>query len=129
VADGYTALVCAAPGCGLGDPATVAAHLVDVVRDAVGSSSHGILVSTGCLFDRASCRLRPTAPVVLVQPCDEERRPTAHATRIGPLRTMVDVESLGGWLRAGDLDPGLLPAHLLVLHRHDAERDLSAPPG
>ena len=67
--DGYTAVICTATGCGLGDEATVAALLVDAVRDAVGASCHGVMVSTGCLFGASSsgvgaCRIRPAAPVV-----------------------------------------------------------------
>ena len=122
---GFTVVMCTAPGCGTGDEATVAHALVQTLRDIVGASSLGVLVSTGCLLGPstvrgAACRMRAAAPVVLVQPCDADRRPTAHAVRIGPLRTAVDVDVLGGWLRAGRLDPGLLPVHLLVLHRRAA---------
>ena len=111
--EGYTAVVCAARGCGWGDDATVAGPLVDAIRRAVAASDHGVMVTTGCLFG-ADCGVRPAAPVLLVQACDAERRPTARAIAIGPLRTSVDVEAVGVWLRAGRLDPLLLPAHLLV---------------
>jgi hypothetical protein len=121
---GFTAVVCTAPGCGVGDPATVAGHLVDVVRDVVGSSRHGVMVATGCLLGALACRFRPAAPLLLVQPCDTARRPTAPVLRIGPLRTTVDVDAVGGWLCTDRLDPRLLPAHLLTLHRRAA----AAPP-
>ena len=117
---GFTAVLCTAPGCGADDPATVAGRLVDVLRAAVRDSKLGVLVSTGCLLGRPACTLRVTSPVVVVQPCDAGRRPTAGAVRIGPLRTAADVDALGSWLRAGRLEPGLLPAHLLDVHRQAA---------
>lgn len=113
--DGYTAVVCAARGCGLLDEATVAGRLVDAVRAAVAASGHGVMVTTGCLV--GACGSRPAAPVLLVQPCDERRRPTRPALRIGTLRTSVDVDAVSAWLRAGRLDPALLPVHLVVPHR------------
>lgn len=109
--EGYTAVVCAARACGAGDDATVAGLLVDAVRDAVATSGHGVMVTTGCLFG-STCAARPAAPVLLVQPCAATREPTAGAIPIGPLRTSVDVAVVGAWLRAGHLDPGLLPVHL-----------------
>lgn len=111
---GYTALSCVAPRCGLGDDATVGAEVVDALREVVRSSEQGVLVSSGCFLGAGVCAARPTAPVVVVQPCDDERRPVANALVIGPMRTSADVESFGGWLRAGLLDPRLLPAHLLA---------------
>jgi len=64
----------------------------------------------------AACRGRPAAPVAVVQPCDDDRRPTVHDVLVGPLRTSLDVDALGAWLRAGRLDPALLPVHLLARH-------------
>jgi hypothetical protein len=122
---GFTAVLCTAPGCGPGDEATVAGRLVDALRAVVRESGHGVLVSTGCLLGRSACALRATSPVVVVQPCDAERRPTAGAVRVGPLRTAADVDVLGSWLRAGRLDPHLLPAHLLDLHRRAAAAPLN----
>lgn len=109
---GYTALSCVAPRCGTGDDATVGAEVADALRDTVRASRRGVLVSTGCLLGPGVCSARPVAPVVVVQPCDDERRPTSTALLVGPLRTSADVASLGEWLRAGDLDPGRLPTHL-----------------
>lgn len=108
----YTALSCVAPRCGVGDPATVGSDVVDALREAVRTSREGVLVSAGCFLGTGVCAARPAAPVVVVQPCDEERRPTSCALVVGPLRTSADVQSLAGWLRAGDLDPRLLPSHL-----------------
>lgn len=117
---GFTAFLCAASRCGVGDAGSTAAHTVAVLRSAVRESRHGVLVSTGCLLGAVTCRLRATAPIVLVQPCDADRRPTACALLIGPLRTAADVEALGRWLRDRRLDPGLLPVHLLDVHRRAA---------
>lgn len=120
---GFTVVLCTAAGCGPRDPGTVSQHLVAALRDTVRSSRHGVLISAGCVVGTGGCALRPTAPVVLVQPCDVERRPCTAAVRVGPLRTVADVDALAGWLRTGELDPTLLPAHLLDLQR----RALSAP--
>lgn len=114
---GFTVVLCTAPGCGAGDPATVAGRLVDTLRAAVRQSRLGVLVSTGCVLGGTACALRATAPVVLVQPCDRSRRPTAEVVRVGPMRTAADVDALGAWLRDRVLDPGLLPGHLLDVHR------------
>ena len=122
---GFTAVLCTAPSCGTGDEGTVAAPLLDALRGAVRASRHGVLVTTGCLFGGAACAVRATAPVVLVQACDAQRRPVAVAVRVGPLRTTVDVNALASWLRAGRLDPGELPARLLDLHRRAAAAPLN----
>jgi hypothetical protein len=114
---GFTAVLCSAPGCGVDDDGTVAGRLIDALRAVVRASRHGVLVTTGCLFGTAACGVRARAPVVLVQACDEERRPIGIALRVGPLRTTADVDLLVSWLRAGHLDPAALPARLLDLHR------------
>lgn len=116
---GYTAVTCLSPGCGSGDDATVSAQVVETLREAVRTSGHGVLLSSGCMVG-AACARRPVAPVVVLQPCDEHRRPTSCALAVGPLRTDADVVALGAWLRAGDLDPRLLPSHLLDLARRAA---------
>ena len=122
---GFTAVVCHSRACGSGDPATVAAGLFAALRAAVRESRHGVLVRAGCQLGPSICGSRATAPMVLVQACDAERRPVASAVRVGPLRTAADVDALTAWLRAGDLDPGLLPAHLLDLHRRAATAPLN----
>ncbi|GAA3240041.1 hypothetical protein GCM10017691_41730 [Pseudonocardia petroleophila] len=109
---GFTALSCVSARCGAGDPATVGAEVVAELRAVVRASTDGVLVGTGCVLG-AGCAARPVAPVVVVQPCDDQRRPTSCAVLVGPLRTSADVAALGAWLRAGDLDPRLLPVHLL----------------
>lgn len=117
---GYTAVACVAPGCGLDDDATVGSELVEALREVVRSSTLGVLVSGGCML--RGCVQRPVAPVVVVQPCDAERSPTACAVAVGPLRTGADVEVFRAWLGAGDLDPRLLPPHLLDAARRAAPR-------
>jgi hypothetical protein len=104
---GYTAVTCAA----CTGPGTVGPALQDALRPVVRASTGGVLVGAGCL---AGCAGRPAGPVLLVQPCDGERRPTSPALRIGPLRTGADVDAVTAWLGAGDLDPALLPRHLVV---------------
>ncbi|HEY4421025.1 MAG TPA: hypothetical protein VGN22_15990, partial [Pseudonocardia sp.] len=90
---------------------------IDALRGVVRGSRYGVLVTTGCLFGEAACGVRPRAPVVLVQACDQDRRPTGRAVRVGPLRTGADVDALVAWLRTGHLDPAELPSRLLDLHR------------
>jgi hypothetical protein len=121
----FTAVLCTAPGCGIDDDGTVAGRLIDALRGAVRASRHGVLVTTGCLFGSAACGVRATAPVVLVQACDAERRPIGLAVRVGPLRTTADVDVLVSWLRAGRLDPAALPARLLDFHRRAAVAPLN----
>lgn len=116
---GYTVVTCAAAGCGLADDATVGPELVTALREVVRASGHGVLVGSGCML---RCAHRPVAPVVVVQPCDDERRPTSCALAVGPLRTAADVDSCVAWLGAGDLDPRLLPPHLLDAARRAALR-------
>lgn len=121
----YTAVLCCAPRCGEGDPGTAWSDTATALRATVAAGRYGVLVSAGCLVGPAACGLRPSAPLVVVQPCDTDRNPTGPALRIGPLRTAADVDALAGWLRAGDLDAALLPAHLLDLHRRAAAAPLN----
>ncbi|WP_214370601.1 hypothetical protein [Pseudonocardia sp. H11422] len=121
VTEGFTAVVCTAGGCRA--TPDEASRTGEMLRDVVRASRHGVLVSSGCLLGATSCRLRPSAPLVVVQPCDADRRPTRPAVRIGPLCTAADVAALEGWLRCGRLDPALLPARLLEVHH----RAVSAP--
>jgi hypothetical protein len=114
---GFTVVLCTASVCGAGDEGTVVGKLIDALRGVVRASRYGVLITTGCLFAEAACRVRARASVVLVQPCDPDRRPTGVAVRIGPLRTAADVDALATWLRTGNLDPAELPARLLDLHR------------
>ncbi len=114
-AEGYTLVLCSAPACDTaveGPDRTTAA-----MSDCVRSSQHGVLVVSGCTLGSVACRLRPSGPLVLVQPCDVHRRPTGPAIRVGPLRTDDDLVTVQNWIQAGRLDPALLPAHLITVHR------------
>lgn len=100
---GFTIVVCQSAGCrsGLG--------LMPALRTLVRATPHGVLLSSGCTVGTLTCRCRVPGPVVLVQPCDEQRRPVGPAVHAGPLRTRSDVSDLIAWLRAGQLDPADLP--------------------
>lgn len=77
----------------------------EVLRAAVRSSRGGILVRSD----------RDLGGFVVVQPCDDERRPTRPALRIGPVRSRADATALADWLTRGAGEPRELPAHLLGL--------------
>lgn len=126
---GFTAVLCGAGGCGFRTDsagpadATEADRTAEMLRAVVRSSRHGVLVSTGCLLGPTTCRLRTAAPLVLVQPCDAERRPMGPAVHVGPLRSAADVRELECWLRRGRFDPALLPGRLLEVY----QRAVAAP--
>jgi hypothetical protein len=109
---GYTVVACAAVPC-RGEPADA---LRAALRDCVAGSAMGVLVVAGCTMGPTGCRLRRPGPVVVVQPCDAERRPLGAAVRIGPVRSAGDVDAVRDWLRAARFDPAALPARLTALH-------------
>lgn len=100
---GFTVVVCQTERC------STALALMPALRAVVRSARHGVLISTGCTLGPLTCRSRAAGAVVLVQPCDLDRRPTAPAVHVGPLRTRSDVADLVAWLRTGELDPTDLP--------------------
>jgi hypothetical protein len=102
-AEGFTVVVCQADRC------CNELALMPALRAAVRASAHGVLISSGCTVGTLTCRPRAVGPVVLVQPCDLDRRPVGAAVHVGPLQTRSDVADLVSWLRAGDLDVGALP--------------------
>jgi hypothetical protein len=114
VTHGYTLLICLAPGCNT----AVSGRTREVLRECVRKSSGGVLVVTGCTLSPVVCRLRCSGPMILVQPCDGERQPTAPAIRIGPIRADPDIAAVQGWLSAADLRPELLPARLRRPHEN-----------
>ncbi|WP_252436960.1 hypothetical protein [Pseudonocardia humida] len=109
---GYTVVACAAVPCRDG----TADDLRGALRDSVARSARGVLVVAGCTMGPTGCRLRQPGAVVVVQPCDAERRPVGAAVRIGPVRTAHDVTVVRDWLGAGRLDPAALPGRLTALH-------------
>jgi hypothetical protein len=112
-AAGYTAVVCTAPGC----RSFLSDQLLADLRAAVRGSRRGVLVVSGCTLGAVACRLRPPAPLVVVQPCDLRRRPVGAAVRVGPLSSRDDVAELARWLARARFDVDDLPAHLAATHR------------
>lgn len=110
-AEGFTLVLCAAASCRPAEP------LFAELRESVRASRHGVLVVSGCLSGPVSCRLRPGGHVLLLQPCDADRRPRGPAVRIGPVRTEQDRRDVRSWIERGRFDPHLLPAHLVTEHR------------
>ena len=113
VSAGYTLVTCRAPACSTEQ----SRRLWAVLRDCVRSSQHGVLVVSGCSLGAVSCGFRSAGPLVCVQPCDADRRPTAPVVRVGPIRSEADVAAVQAWIRAARLDPASLPAHLVELHQ------------
>lgn len=113
-ATGFTLVLCGSGGC----HNDVAAEVRSMLRGYVRSTRHGVLVVSGCNLSPALCRFRAEGPVLVVQPCDTERRPTSPLVRVGPIRTVADVVAVRQWLRAGSLDADALPRHLTGLHRN-----------
>jgi hypothetical protein len=105
---GFTAILCG--DCRDGRELPV----LDALREAVGRCPHGVLVSAPCQLGDLWCRDRPEASdgkIVLVQPCDTERRPTGAVIPVGPIRSREDLASVATWM-SSPLDRGALPQHL-----------------
>lgn len=104
----FTVAVCAP--CG----GQLSSSLLSALRDVVGNCPHGILVQTRCLLGKLACSgphpLR--GQVLLLQPCNTERVPTAAGHWIGPVRTEADVECVRAWIAGGKWDRDGLNAHL-----------------
>jgi hypothetical protein len=83
----------------------------------VRSTRHGVLVVSGCTLDPLACRLRPTGPMLVVQPCYTQRRPTGPAIRVGALRTHDDIAAMQDWIRTARFDPAPLPPHLIAVRQ------------
>lgn len=73
-------------------------------------------VVSGCTLGPVACRLRPAGCLIVLQPCDTERRPIGAAVWVGPIRTDDDLTAVRDWIRAGRFAPALLPAHLIAQH-------------
>ena len=97
----YTVVVCAACAPDEGSAA------LDALRATVRRSPHGMLVTTGCMWERHACaEYVPGGVTVVVQPCDVERRPVGPARRLGPVG-VKDVRAVCRWLERGDWDAPL----------------------
>jgi len=104
---GYTAILCGAGPCH-------APQLAARLRDTVGAGRHGVLVISGCTVGGLACRVRAPGAMLVVQPCDTERRPTGRAIHVGPIGP-ADVDAVTTWLAGAPLDPAALPARLTAL--------------
>ncbi len=107
-AEGCTVVLCTASAC----RTELHAPLMSALRTAVRCSTHGMLVTTGCRLGPLACHSREHGPLLLVQPCDPDRRPVGCAVLVGPLRTDADVAVVEQWLRDGRFEPTSLPVHL-----------------
>jgi hypothetical protein len=111
VAFAYTVVACAAVPC----RAEIADDLRAALRECVARSARGVLLVAGCTMGPTGCRLRLPGAVVVVQPCDAQRRPVGAAVRVGPVRTAEDVTAVRDWLSAARFDAAALPARLTAL--------------
>lgn len=111
--EGYTVVACGASPCR--GPRT--SKIQEVLSSCVQTSGHGLLVTAGCTLGGLACRSRPAGELVLLQPCDADRRPIGAAVMIGPLRTADDLVVLRDWILAGRFEAADLPARLTALHR------------
>ena len=107
----FTAILC--DDCANSDDLPV----LDVLRNTVRSCPHGVLVRSRCQLGQLWCHLRKTAgaargAVVLVQPCDTDRRPLGTLLPVGPIRTADDLAAVARWLATAPNTTDGLPAHL-----------------
>lgn len=110
---GYPAVVCPSPGC----RTSLSDVLVGDLRPAVRCGGLDVPVAAGCTLGSVACRLRLPVPLVVVQPCDTQRRPVGPVVRVGPLRSREDVAELVEWLERVRFDVDDLPSRLTVTDR------------
>ena len=114
VPEGFTAAMCRARGgCGeAGD------SVVEPLRAAVRKSTHGVLISTGCLAGHLHCphhegnRVSREGIRVVVQPCARDRTPLGTALSFGPLTEAAHAEDLAAWLAVRMRQGSPPPRHL-----------------
>lgn len=111
-AQGFTILVCAQESC-VRSTSDVLSALCALVR----GSRHGVLVRAGCNLGASCCGSAFGGTYVVVQPCDEARRPTQAAVQVGPLCGRDDVADLAGWIHTGRFDAAALPIRLRAMDR------------
>lgn len=110
---GFTAIYCGRSGCASVGGGLDDAEVVETLRATVRQCEHGVLVAVDCLTAGA-CAGVGAGPgrLVLVQPCDTDRKPVGRGIVAGPLHEQADVDELCGWLRRGLRTP--FPSHLLA---------------
>ncbi|MFG2627083.1 hypothetical protein [Streptomyces sp. NPDC048473] len=87
--------------------------VIGTLRQAVRDSPHAVMVATQCLGHLLDCSAGRGAHLV-VQPCTEDRRPSAPAMPLGPVASAEDARTVRAWLMAGMPDVASLPASLLA---------------
>lgn len=108
---GYTAVVC--DTCEQeGRP-----PLLDELGKAIRCCPHGVLVRAPCQLGALWCHARKTSrrttgPMLLVQPCDTQRRPLGAVLTIGPIQTAEDLRAVTLWLQSSPTSPRGLPARV-----------------
>lgn len=103
----FTVAVCGP--CGGQVSSALLSGLCEVVRNC----PHGVLIQTQCLLGDLACSARPVrGQVLLLQPCNTQRVPTAAVHWIGPVHTEADVTSACTWIAGGRWDRDSLSAHL-----------------
>ncbi|MGK2855321.1 MAG: hypothetical protein ACSLE3_14655 [Microbacteriaceae bacterium] len=87
--------------------------LMSSLREIISNCPHGVLIQTQCLLGELACSARPIrGQILLLQPCNTERVPTAAVHWIGPVQTEADVTSACAWIAGGRWDQDGLAGHL-----------------
>lgn len=87
--------------------------LLTGLREVIGNCPHGVLIQTRCLLGEFACSARPVrGQVLLLQPCNTERVPTAAVHWVGPVHTEADAATACAWIAGGKWDRDGLAAHL-----------------
>ncbi|HEX7302076.1 MAG TPA: hypothetical protein VF330_04125 [Lentzea sp.] len=107
-ATGYTVIVC--------DTCADGERVLSTLREVVRRSGHGVLMRVPCPLGMVLCHARRTSgnpgSVLVVQQCDDARRPLGAAVLVGPLRTPEDLAAVADWLAVTPYDETALPLRL-----------------
>ncbi|GGM90135.1 hypothetical protein GCM10011609_28800 [Lentzea pudingi] len=91
-------------------------HDLELLRETIRRSVHGMLVRVHCPLGRIYCKAREGSAhsgwILIVQPCTAGRSPVGSAVIVGPIRTADDLVAVTGWLETDPLDGSTLPARL-----------------
>ncbi|SER34235.1 hypothetical protein SAMN05216188_110162 [Lentzea xinjiangensis] len=118
-AAGFTAAICGA--CSDGE------HDLELLREAVRRSTHGMLMRIDCPLGTMYCHGRKASasagPVILVQPCTISRSPLGSAVIVGPVRTADDLAAVASWLGTTPIDGSGLPPRLRMI-QHSRQQSI-----